>query len=133
MAGISFRGRKNHEHINAGFHLWAGKELADISGYLVGDTVCIGFVGQLAKRKAIAKHAPLDSGFYCGDGDFLQVRCVVVKRHHSMIWRDVGKFEELTTGDIIMEGETGFWEDVLRWIVVNEQPEWIPDDWDSSS
>lgn len=132
MAGITFRDKKHNRSLDAGFSLWNGKQLGDVSKYQIGDVVGVCFADQHEKQKAIRENCPVGLDFFGNDG-FVQVRCVVVVRHHGIVWRDVGKFEEITGCGIVLEGETGYWEDVLKWIVINERPDWIPENWDSSS
>lgn len=132
MAGITFRDRKYKRQLDAGFSLWDGEKLGDVSNYQVGDVVGVCFADQQKKQDAIREHCPMGFDFW-GNGGFIQVLCVVVKRTHSVAWKSVGRFDALITCNVVLEAESGYWEDVLKWIVLNERPEWIPEDSDSAS
>jgi hypothetical protein len=127
MAGITFRDRKYKRQLDASFSLWDGNNLGDVSSYHVGDIVGVCFADLHEKQDAIKEHCPMGFDFFANDG-FIQVLCVVVKRHHSIVWKSVGRFDSLTTCNVVLEAESGYWEDVLKWIVTNEKPKWIPDD-----
>ncbi len=125
MAGIYFRERETKQHLDASFHLYESYvALGDVSTWYVGDIVGVCFDEQAEVIQQIAKHCP--SGFNCpASGSFLQVPCSVVSRHHSIVWKKIGHFLELTTCDVTLEAENAWWEDVLKWVVLNRIPEWI--------
>jgi hypothetical protein len=54
----------------------------------------------------------------------LQVKCVVVERHHAIVWKSVGQFEALTSCSVVLEAKDGYWEDVLKWVVLGHKPDW---------
>lgn len=125
MSGITFRDRKYGQSLDAGFYLKNG----DLSQYQVGDVVGVCFGDQQEKQRSISKHCPVAFGdFYGGSEGFVQVLCVVVQRTHSIVWKAIGRFDEITPCSVVLECKSGYWEDVLRWIVLGEQPDWIPDD-----
>ena len=126
MAGITFRDRKHQRSIDADFTLYERDQVGDVSTYQIGDVVGVCFADQHAKQKAIIKHCPVGFGFNYGDEGFIQVLCVVVQRHHSILWKSIGRFEEIPGCGIVLEAKSGYWEDVLRWIIVDEKPEWVP-------
>lgn len=125
MSGITFRYRKTHEHIDSSYYLMSGKEMGDASAWFTGDSISVCFDGQGDKIKAITADCPGRFDFNQHDDDFLSIPCEVVKRHRSIIWRDVGRFEELITCSVTLEATSGYWEDVLLWVILNQKPEWI--------
>ena len=127
MGNISFRGRKNGKCFDAGFFLHATKHThADLSSWQVGDHVGVCFEDQAELIRQVGEHCPSGFAFHPAQGSFLQVRCVVVERHRGIIWKAVGRFDELLPCRIVLEAEDGYWEDVLRWVVLGQRPEWVP-------
>lgn len=88
-----------------------------------GDNVSVCFPDQLQLIEDIRKDCPVGVDFY-GSGDLLQVKCVVVERYHSVVWRSVGQFETLVSASVVLEAKDGFWEDILKWVVLGQKPEW---------
>lgn len=132
MGGITFRGRKYHEIMNASFNLYDRhfdrETLGDLSHYLVGDVVVVCFKGMHEKELAIVENCPDQTIGFGGHG-LLHIMCVVVQRSHSIVWESTGKFVPLITASVVLEAQSGFWEDILRWVILDEKPAWIPDDW----
>ncbi len=127
MAGIVFRDRKYGRHIDAGFYLLSDGQQADSSEYQVGDSMLVAFADQVEKANLIKEHVPSDMVFHVGNG-FIQVPCTVVKRSHTIIWKSHGAFETLSLCSLTLECDTGLWEDVLKFLVLDIRPEWIPED-----
>jgi hypothetical protein len=118
---ITFQTRKNGTPIDASFYL---KEngVASSPDWHIGDTVCFCFAVPKEQSDAI-RNAYMDGIHVCDK--FVSIPCKVLKRSHSVVWKQVGIFETLTGTSITLEAESGNWEDVLLWIVKNEKPEWI--------
>lgn len=127
MSGITFQDRKDKKPLDASFTLFNGEGIGDTSKYSIGDTVGVCFDNQKDKQDAIRQHGPREVKSV-GDSGFIMVRCIVVKRHHSIVWQSIGRFRELISCSVVLEAESGFWEDVLKWIVIGTSPDWIPND-----
>jgi len=127
MPEIIFQDRKYGSSLDASFGLWDGERLADVSSYQVGDTVSVCFPDEREKQAAINENQPASGDYYFGSGDgFIRVKCVVVRRSHSVVWKDTGKLQELMGMSIVLEAADGYWEDVLKWIMLGERPAWVP-------
>jgi hypothetical protein len=118
MSGIQFRGRKDHEHLDSSYNLWDGEHLGDISSWHAGDTVAVCFAISKEQESLILDNTELPVG-----SGLASVMCVVVRRSHSIIWRSVGRFESLITCSVLLEAESGQWEDVLRYIIFGKMPD----------
>lgn len=126
MSSITFRGRKNHEQIDAAFFLFDGEKLSDMATWMVGDRVAVCFDNQDAIIAQVRQHQPSQFDFLATD-QFLQIPCVVCARHRSIVFTKTGRFSELTFSvSAVLEAESGYWEDILRWAIANEKPNWIP-------
>lgn len=126
MSSISFRDRKNKQCIDAQFYLKNGKELSAATGHWhIGDNVSVGFPDQKDKVAAIRENAPRE--VYISDDAMIFVPCVVVRRYHSVVWKDIGAFQHLQDSSITLEAESGMWEDILLWIMKGTVPDWAKD------
>lgn len=128
MSGISFRYRKTGRAIDAGFSLYNGAAISlACNHWHVGDHVSVCFVDQREVVSAINEHAINITAASMG-GDFLQIPCVVVERRHSVVWKAVGVFQHLIDSSVVLQAESGEWEDVLLWIVKGVKPEWVTEE-----
>jgi hypothetical protein len=131
MAGISFRDRQYRRHMDASFYLGSrgssGPIVGNVSHWHIGDTVAVCFPGQRELITQVCRNCPHGFDFPNG-GDLLQVLCTVVKRSHSIVWESVGRFDELTTCSVTLEAESGYWEDVLKWVILGQKPAWVSED-----
>lgn len=123
MSSISFRDRKNKQPIDAQFYLKDGREMSTATQHWqIGDSVSVCFPDQNDKVTAIRENAPRD--IYIGNDGMIGVPCVVVRRYHSVVWKDVGAFQHLQDSSVTLEAESGLWEDILLWIMKGTVPEW---------
>lgn len=119
---IQFRDRKNGQMIDARFILQNGSGISLATQHWhVGDNVSICFENQADKSQAIRENF---SDAYISDEGFIGVQCVVVKRYHSAVWKEIGVLNHLQDSNVTLEAESGMWEDVLLWIIKNKRPEW---------
>ncbi len=127
---ISFRDRKNGRSLDASFFLSDGPKHGDVSKWHVGDGVSVLFEIDRSMVDAINENVTSESGVRANcdfgrDKGMVHVRCVVVQRHHACVWKEVGNLQDLGTS-VVLEAISGQWEDVLRWVVLDERPVWVP-------
>jgi hypothetical protein len=127
MAGITFRDIKNKRSLDASFTLYSQRggvmSIQSVDAWQKGDGVSVCFPDQKQMIENIRQDCPMGFDFY-GSGDLLQVQCVVVERRHSVVWKSVGQFETLVSCSVVLEAKDGYWEDVLKWVVLGQKPEW---------
>ena len=127
MAGITFRDIKHKQSFDASFTLYSDRggvmSLESVNEWQKGDGVSVCFPGQKQTIAEIQQDCPIGFDFY-GSGDLLQVQCVVVERHHSVVWKSVGQFETLISCNVVLEAKNGYWEDVLKWVILGQKPDW---------
>ena len=128
MAGITFRDIKNKRSLDASFTLYSKSRgvisMQSVDSWQKGDGVSVCFPDQKQMIKDIRENCPMEFEFY-GSGDLLQVQCVVVERRHSVVWGSVGQFETLVSCSVVLEARDGHWEDVLKWVVLGQKPDWV--------
>jgi hypothetical protein len=127
MAGITFRDIKDKRALDASFTLYSKRNevmsIQSVDYWHKGDNVSVCFPDQSQLIKDILQDCPADFDFW-DSGDLLQVKCVVVERYHSVVWRSVGQLETMVTTSVVLEAKDGYWEDVLKWVVIGQKPEW---------
>jgi hypothetical protein len=121
---ITFRTRQYERSVDAGFSLYDGDKLT-YPDWHVGDTVSFMFTASEEIAAAMEEYQPCDDYQFRAFDGYVHIPCVVVFRHHSAVWRDVGKFQMLTDG-VTLEAKTGHWEDVLVWVTTGKKPSWVP-------
>ena len=127
MPEITFRDIKNKRSLDATFALYNKRggvmSIQSVDTWQKGDNVIICFPDQKKMIEDIQQNCPIGFNFY-GAGDLLQVQCVVVERSHSVVWKSVGQFETLVSCSVVLEAKDGYWEDVLKWVLLDQKPEW---------
>lgn len=101
--------------------------------WMIGDEVSVMFYITRVMAQQINAAGMRDIGVSTlGSVDekcLVHIPCVVVKRSHSIVWEDVGKFQELDPTSVVLEAKDGYWEDILLWIIMGDshRPEWVED------
>lgn len=133
---IYFRSRKYGTTIDSSFFLKNGQDIADLSGFLRGDSVLVMFRVDAEKYNALEYINPRAIGNelnistdYVGDTMRFtaNIPCVVVERQHAIGWAAIGDMQYYAA-TITLEAINGYAEDVLLWIMLNEKPTWAKEE-----
>lgn len=126
---IYFRDRKYKSTIDSSFMLMNGPEPGDTSAWMMGDAVSVLFDIPNEQADEINDSLSEETGVrVCksmfGKTSTVDVPCVVVKRSHACAWRETGRLQDLGPS-ITLEAVNGYWEDVLKWIILGQIPTWV--------
>ena len=132
---IYFRIRKYGTTVDSSFFLKDGQGIADLSGFLRGDSVLVMFRVDAEKYNALECLDPRTIGKdlrisvdYPGDAMRFtaHIPCVVAERGHGIGWAAMGEMQYYGP-TITFEAINGYAEDVLLWVILNEKPAWAED------
>lgn len=125
MADVTFRLRKYANGLGQSFFLWNGSTVASLDGYHVGDSVSVMFEVNGEHVEAVNSLGREDFriSLYMSGQTMAHIPCKVVERHHTIYWKEVGKFQQASSS-IVLEAVDGFWEDLLQWIASGIVPSW---------
>ena len=114
---VVFRTRKHGKTIDATFSIYSGESIA-IENFLVGDSISVMFCVSPEQKESIKQMAlPVY-------GDMVHIPCTVIKRSHAVVWTEVGRLDLISTNNIELQADSGYWEDILKWVIFNDPPEW---------
>jgi hypothetical protein len=119
MSSIYFRNRKYQKNVDAFFFLKDGERTAHPT-WVVGDSVTVLFDATEEQESAVLEVGFDDVSIFDKKA---HIPCTVVKRNHSIVWRNVGEFQVLCDS-VTLEANSGIWEDLLVWIVIGTRPGW---------
>lgn len=95
--------------------------MGDMSSFRIGDEVHVMFDVTEEDQDKINRSKKLDVFLSrCK----VHIPCVVVHRSRSLAWVAVGEFQDLGFS-MCLEASTDLWEDVLKWMIINDPPDWI--------
>jgi len=118
--GITFRRRKSGQNFDSSYSLYDGGKIICDPAWNVGDEVSVMF--EVSKEIVKAVDELDDQVCHVWNG-FAHIPCKVVRKVHSISWKQVGQFQPLNTS-VVLEADQGYWEDLLAWIIVGERPAW---------
>lgn len=116
---ISFKMLKYDRCYDAGFFHYEGDKLTHPNWH-VGDHVSVMFEATKEQIEAVENYGK--DGFRICDG-MAHVRCVVLQRYHSVVWKSVGTLQA-SSSSVTLQATTGEWDDLLAWIITGKRPEW---------
>lgn len=120
MSTIYFRRRKEHDTVDSSYFLYDGPNATEAKHWLIGDEVTVMFSADDEMTKACASLGQHKFTIY---GNIAQIPCTVVKRSHAAMWKMTGNLQDLGT-QIVLEANSGLWEDLLLWIIFGKRPQW---------
>jgi hypothetical protein len=124
---IFFRDKKYQKEINCSFFVNSLEDsTASLKSYFVGDRVTI--LSQILVEQAEAinnlKISEMRASNLHGDDWHIDMPFRVVQRTHGLSFQgERGTLQELGLS-LVLEAETGLWEDIFLWLCCGQQPEW---------
>jgi hypothetical protein len=108
-----------------------GQNIDDLSRCQIGDSVSIIFdipqkIADMVSESGLSDSAGIriykDNNTYS-----VHIPFKIIERDHSFSWNDIGTLQTLGTS-IYVEAKSGYWEDMFKWICLNERPIWAVED-----
>lgn len=115
---VTFRKIRDKSSIDSSF-------LIAPDGWHIGESVSVLFDVSSEQLEAINNHPDLLAIRDITDPTkgAVHIPCVVVKRHHSIVFARTGRFNPLSES-ATLEAVSALWEDVLLWVLLGQKPEW---------
>lgn len=129
---IHFRTRQYKTVIDSSYFLKDGRELGNLTTFLLGDIVTISWPADAEKYNAIENINPraLGDDLYCAVswGDqasfHMYTTCIVVERRRNLAHLEKGADLRDFGLTIVLEATNGYVEDMLLWLMLDERPVW---------
>lgn len=129
------RSKKYGYELDTSFFLKNGNNFIGPKNLHTGDTfkLLLDVTGEQVEAINEMKHVGLSANYKLDFSDrnkstgtvFIPFRIVEIS--HCFSWHEVGLLG-LVDSSVYIEAESGYWEDVFRWLCMGERPPWVHED-----